>query len=174
MPHRRWLSVVCVLIAAHFTIAYLTLTAPMVPMYPFDDMFARGGPFAFRMLPAMLWSLALRAGPFAHQTWPAVPHPFESAKTSFMALLNFLSIAGAMLVMRRTIRFTCPPWAEWFAPLLGIFAYFDLILPLHRNLWYPYDTLAIFFFALLVDAAYRNRPWLVALALPFAMLNKET
>jgi hypothetical protein len=79
-----------------------------------------------------------------------------------------------MLVIRRTLRSACPPWAEWFAPLLGILAYFDLILPLHRNLWYPYDALAILFFALLIDAAYRNRPWLFALILPFAVLNKET
>ncbi len=174
-PGRRWLPVVCVLIALHFTIAYLTLTTPMVPLMPLDARFAVGGPFAFRMLPAILWSIALRIGQhLPHHAWPALNHPFDSPQSCFMALMSFAGILGAMLVMRRTIRFACPPWAEWFAPLLGILAYFDLILPLHRNLWYPYDALALFFFALLIDAAYRNRPWLFVLALPLAMLNKET
>jgi hypothetical protein len=175
LPRRRWLDLLCLFIAAHFTIAYLTLTTVMVPLIPFTPEFARGGPFAFRMLPAMLWSVALWcAQPFAQHPWPALNPPFQSPQECFIALVTFLSIAGAMLTIRRTIRFSCPAWAEWFAPLLGILAYFDLILPLHRNIWYPYDALAIFFFALLIDAAYRNRPWLFVLALPFAILNKET
>jgi hypothetical protein len=57
---------------------------------------------------------------------------------------------------------------------MGYAAYFDTILVVNRNLYYPYDIAALFFFTLLVYLAYRGRAAAFTLVLIPAVVNKET
>jgi uncharacterized membrane protein len=174
------LSVVCVLLSAHFAIAYNTLTAAMVPFHHYKNMEGDGGPFAYRMLPALLWKIAVvilsplhRRFPRLHM--PYLNRPFTSQEDWFVVILTFASMLGTLIVARRLLRSIDSHWGfEWMALGMGYAAYFDTMLVLNRNLYYPYDVAALFFFTLLVYLAYRNRAIAFTLVLIPAFVNKET
>ena len=174
------LDVVCVLLSAHFAIAYQTLTWAMVPFAPDRALDGHGGPFAYRMLPALLWkACAWALGPL-HARYPRLhpPNlnkPFTSNQEWFIFLLTFASMWGTLQVARRLVRAVdARPGFEWMALAMGYMAYFDTMLVLNRNLYYPYDLPGLFFFTLLTYLAYRGRAALFTLTLAVAMLNKET
>lgn len=174
------LTVVCVLLSAHFAIAYNTLTSAMVPFHTYKDLKGDGGPFAYRMLPALLWKaatvllhpLSLR---FPRLHMPYLNRPFTSQEDWFVVLLTFAAMLGTLLVARRLLRsIDSHRGFEWMALGMGYAAYFDTMLVLNRNLYYPYDVAALFFFTLLVYLAYQGRPVAFTLVLIPAFLNKET
>jgi hypothetical protein len=175
---RRWLTVVCVLLSAHFAIAYSTLTTPMVTLS--DDLASVRGPFAYRMLPTMLWEVTVlllrplhRALPKLHM--PSLNRPFTSDRDWYLVLLTFACMLGTLTVARRLLRAIDGRWGfEWMALGVGYMAYFDSMLVLNRNLSYPYDLTALFLFTVLVYLAYRGRPVAFTLMLAVAMVNKET
>ena len=174
------LTVVCVLLSAHFAIAYNTLTSAMVPFHAYKDLKGEGGPFAYRMLPALLWkTAAVLLSPlhlrFPRLGMPNLNRPFTSQEDWFVVLLTFAAMLGTLLVARRLLRsIDSNRGFEWMALGMGYAAYFDTILVLNRNLYYPYDIAALFFFTLLVYLAYQGRPIAFALVLIPAFVNKET
>jgi hypothetical protein len=174
------LTTVCVLLSAHFAIAYNTLTSAMVPFHVYKDMNGSGGPFAYRMLPALLWKVTAFLLSPLHQRFPRLhmPYlnrPFTSQEDWFVVLLTFAAMLGTLHVARRLLRTINSSWGfEWMALGMGYAAYFDTMLVLNRNLYYPYDVAALFFFTLLVYLAYQNRPIAFALVLIPAFMNKET
>ncbi len=178
--HTGLLNTVCVLLSAHFAIAYQTLTWAMVPFAPERALDGSGGPFAYRMLPVLLWKMLARLiGPlharYPRLHFPLLNRPFESTNEWFVFLLSFGSMLGTLLVARRMMRAVDGrPAFEWMALAMGYMAYFDTMLVLNRNLYYPYDLLGLFFFTTLTYLAYRGRPLVFTLVLVVAMLNKET
>lgn len=174
------LTGVCVLLSAHYSAADLNLTTPEWAFERYRDLQLYVGPFDYRMLPALLWhalSFVLtplyRAHPGLHL--PVLHQPFTSDEGWFLFFLGFFSMLGTLMVARRMLRSINPAWQfEWLALGLGYAAYFDSMLVLNRNLYYPYDTLALFFFTLLVYLAWRGRPVAFCAALAVATLNKET
>ena len=146
------LTAVCVLLSAHFAIAYNTLTSAMVPFHTYKDLDGDGGPFAYRMLPALLWKAAVvLVSPF-HRRFPRLrlPYlnrPFTSQEDWFVVLLTFAAMLGTLLVARRLLRsIDSRRGFEWMALGMGYAAYFDTILVLNRNLYYPYDIAALFLY----------------------------
>ncbi len=176
---RRLLDVVCVLLSVHFAIAYNTLTSPMVA-FAYKELSGQGGAFAYRMLPALLWQATVFLLSPLHRRFPArhLPRlnaPFTSDEGWFVVLLTFAAMLGTLQIARRLLRgIDARPGFEWMALGMAYMAYFDTMLVLNRNLYYPYDLTALFFFMLLVYLAYRDRPGTVTLVLLFAVLNKET
>ena len=174
------LTGVCVLLSAHYSAADLNLTTPELVFQDYKDLQLYIGPFDYRMLPALLWhALAYVLGPLhrAHPRihLPALHQPFTSNEGWFLFFLGFFAMFGTLMVARRMLRSINPAWQfEWLALGLAYAAYFDSMLVLNRNLYYPYDTPALFFFTLLVYLAWRGRPVLFCIALAVAMLNKET
>jgi hypothetical protein len=152
----------------------------MVPFSPYKDLSGAGGPFAYRMLPALLWKAAVflvsplhRRFPMLH--FPRLNAPFTSEEQWFVVLLTFAAMLGTLQIARKLLRAIDPrPGFEWMALGMAYMAYFDTMLVLNRNLYYPYDLTALFFFMLLVYLAYRDRPGAITLVLFFAVLNKET
>ena len=184
--NRLLLNGVCVLLSAHFAIAYNTLTTPMVSFEPAKELNGRGGVFAYRMLPAILWKACVFLLHPVHARFPglhlpALNKPFDSNEAWFMVLLTFCAMLGTLLVARRLLSAIVGAdgqhgrWGfEWMALGMGYAAYFDSALVLKRNLFYPYDVLALFFFMLLVYLAFMGRPLAFTAILVPAMLNKET
>lgn len=178
---RNWsLTAVCVLVSAHFSIAYVTMTHPMVAFPPYAQLDGKNGPFAYRMLPALLWKACLFLFHPIHQYFPhaRLPHlnpPFSSNEDWFVTLLTFFSMLGTLSISRRLLRAIDSRRAfEWLALAMAYAAYFDLILVLNRNLYYPYDLTALFFFTALTFLAYQGRARWFAAVLICAMVNKET
>jgi hypothetical protein len=175
-----WLNVVCVLMSIHFTIAYVTLTRAMVPLQAYEDLSKAGGPFPYRMLVALLWRgcvtlLAPIHSHFPGLHMPALNAPFDSNEDWFVCILTFLAMLGTLTIARRMVRAIDQRWGmEWIALGIGYCAYFDTMLVLNRNLYYPYDILALFFFTALTYLAYIGRPIAFAFVLVPAMVNKET
>lgn len=179
-PRQHLLTAVCVLLSAHFAIAYNTLTWPMVTFDGYKDLNGHNGPFAYRMFPALLWKTVVFALTPLHRRFPrlhmpTLNRPFSSNEDWFVVLLTFAAILGTLLIARRLLRRIDAHWGfEWMALGVGYAAYFDTMLVLNRNLYYPYDILAVFFFMLLLYLAYCDRPAAFMLVLIPAMLNKET
>ena len=179
-PRQHLLTAVCVLLSAHFAIAYNTLTWAMVPFDGYKDLNGHSGPFAYRMLPALLWKAVVFALAPLHKRFPRLHmpnlnRPFTSNEDWFVVLLTFTAILGTLFIARRLLRRIDTHWGfEWMALGMGYAAYFDTILVLNRNLYYPYDIAAVFFFMLLVYLAYSDRPAAFTLVLIPAVLNKET
>lgn len=174
---KPWLTALCFLVPAHFTVAYLTMTQPMVPFGNVAGLQPKGTPFDYRMLPAMLWQALLHLAAWSHIHWhlPALNPPFTSNQSWFVALLTYGSLTGAVFAMRSLLRTQdASGRLEWLALLLPLMAYFDLLLVLNRSLYYPYDLTALLLFTLLISAAFRNQVWLLAVLLIPSMLNKET
>ena len=177
---RYLLNSVCVLMSAHFALAYNSQTSPMVPFGHYKELDGSGGPFAYRMLPALLWKAGVWVfGPISHRFsrfhFPNLNKPLSSSEDWFMVLLTFAAMLGTLLIARRLLRLIDGrPGFEWMALGMGYAAYFDTVLVLNRNLFYPYDVSATFFFMLLVYFAYKGRPVAFSGALLLAMLNKET
>ncbi len=152
----------------------------MVSFDLYKDLNGKGGPFAYRMLPALLWKLCVFVLQPLHARYPGLHmpvfnEPFSSDEDWFVAGLTFFSMLGTLLVGRRLLRTIDRRWGfEWMVLGLGYAAYFDTILVLNRNLYYPYDLLALFLFSLLIYLAYRDRMVLFTVVLTVAMLNKET
>jgi hypothetical protein len=184
MPHlsgnskRHLLDVLCLLVSANFATAYNTLTTPMVPFSPYKDL-NQGGSL-LRMLPALLWQALYRIFHPIHLRHPGfhlpmLQRPFDTYEDWFKVLLSFFALLGTLTIARRMLRAINASWGfEWMALGMALALYFDTILVLNRNLWYPYDTLALFFFTLLVYLAFQDRPFAFTVALIPAMLNKET
>ena len=176
----RLLTCVSVLLAAHFAMAYNSLTTAMVSFGPYKELRGDGGPFAYRMLPALIWKACVFVVGPVHRLlprlrFPNLNKPLASNEDWFMVLLTFFAMLGTLTMARRLLRtIDGRPGFEWMALGMGYVAYFDTVLVLNRNLFYPYDVLALFFFTLLVYLAYVGRPVLFTLALMAAMLNKET
>lgn len=179
----RLLTVICLLFSAHFAIAYETLTVPMVPFDPHRNLVGDGGPFAYRMLPLLVWrACAFLIRPlvaiFPRLRWPILHRPFASNEEWFIVLLTFLAMFGTLQSSRRLLRSIAggsrAEAFEWIALGMVYAAYFNTILVLNRNLYYPYDILALFLFTWLVELAYRQRPAGFLVVLVVAMLNKET
>jgi hypothetical protein len=178
--HQRLLSLVCVLMSAHFAIAYTTLSSAMVPFHGYNELNGGGGAFAYRMLPALLWKLTVfLVAPLArrhpHLHMPLLNPPFTTDESWFVVLLTFAAMLGTLTIARWLMRcIDSRPAMEWLALGIGYAAYFDTILVLNRNLYYPYDITALFFFTWLVYLAWQGRAIGFALVLLFAVLNKET
>ena len=176
---RRLLDLLCVLVAANFATAYNTLTTRMVTFSPYKDL-NHGGGIILRMLPALIWQSFYRTFHPIHLHHPAfrlpmLQKPFDSYENWFTVLLSFFSLLGTLTVARRMLRTIDQRWGfEWIALGMALAAYFDTILVLNRNLWYPYDLPALFFFTLLVYLAWQDRPVAFILFLIPAVLNKET
>lgn len=169
----RLLSVVILLLSLHFAIAYRTMTADMVSFATRVD--PSKGLFAYRMLPTLLWEACAYIVRPLHLHWPRLQPPFTSDVNWFIVLLTFASMLGTLFVGRGLIAsITSRPQMQWLTLGLGYAAYFDYILVLNRNVYYPYDILGLFLFSLLVYLAWLGRPVLFALLFPFAFLNKET
>jgi len=175
---RRWLTVVCVLLSAHFTVAYNTLT---VVMFSFQRAISLNNtPLDYRLLTVLIYQAfmflvsPLRAHhPTLHL--PYLNYPFSSDLQWFICVLTFVGMFATLMVTRRLLRVIDGHWAfEWLALAMVYMAYFDTILVLNRNLYYPYDILALFFFTLLVYLAYIDQPVWIAILLVPAILNKET
>ncbi len=152
----------------------------MVSFHTYKDLKGDGGPFAYRMLPALLWKATVVLGSPLHRRLPRLhmPHlnrPFTSEEDWFVVLLTFAAMLGTLLVARRLLRsIHSQRGFEWMALGMGYAAYFDTILVVNRNLYYPYDIAALFFFTLLVYLAYRGRAAAFTLVLIPAVVNKET
>lgn len=177
---QRLLTAVCVLLSAHFAIAYNTLTLAMVPFDGYKDLNGRSGPFAYRMLPALLWKAVVFALAPLHRRFPrlhmpSLNRPFTSNEDWFVVLLTFAAMLGTLLIARRLLRRINAHWGfEWMALGMGYAAYCDTMVVLNRNLYHPYNITAVFFFMLLVYLAYSDRPAAFTLVLIPAALNKET
>ena len=109
VPRQRLLTIVCLLLSAHFAIAYSTLTTQMVSFHSYKNMTGEGGPFAYRMLPALLWKLLSFILRPVHHHLPLLhmPHlnpPFTSDEDWFVVLLTFASILGTLFMARRLLR----------------------------------------------------------------------
>ncbi len=152
----------------------------MVSFDSYKELGGRGGPFAYRMLPALLWkAVVFLLSPvrdrFPGLHMPYLNPPFTSDEAWFVTLLTFAGMFGTLIVARRLLRCIDSRWGfEWMALGMGYAAYFDTILVLNRNLYYPYDIAALFFFTLLVYLAFRGRPIVFTLVLIPAVINKET
>jgi hypothetical protein len=152
----------------------------MVAFGPYKDINHLRGPFAFRMLPAMVWKFVAYVAARLHRGFPRLhlPQlnpPFDSYDNWFLVFLTFGAMLGTLFVARRLVRdIGGRGGAEWLALGMAYAAYFDTILVLNRNLFYPYDVTALFFFTALSYLAYRGKPLSFALLLLPAMLNKET
>lgn len=152
----------------------------MVAFGPYKEIDHLRGPFAFRLLPAILWKLVANVATYLHRALPMVhlPQlnpPFDSYENWFLVILTFAAMLGTLSVARRLVReIDGRSGTEWLALGMAYAAYFDTILVLNRNLFYPYDLTALFFFTTLSYLAYRGRPLGFALVLVPAMLNKET
>src|SRR5271170_6086982 len=77
------LTILCILLSVHFSIAYVTLTLPMVSFHGHNDLVGQGGTFAYRMLPTILWKLMVfvLAPVRGRFTWLHMPYlnaPFRS------------------------------------------------------------------------------------------------
>lgn len=178
--NRRILDVLCVFLSAHFAIAYLTLTRPMVDFGTYKNIDQLRGPFAFRLLPALIWKWVVIVAAFVHRCLPRLhlPQlnaPFDSNEDWFLFFLTFAALLGTLSIARRLAReIDKTEGFEWLAVGMAYAAYFDTILVLNRNLFYPYDLAALFFFTALSYLAYRERALAFALVLVPAMVNKET
>jgi hypothetical protein len=106
---------------------------------------------------------------------PYLNRPFTSDEDWFVLLLTFAAMLGTLLVARHLLRsINAHRGFEWMALGMGYAAYFDTMLVLNRNLYYPYDIAALFFFTLLVYLAYQGRSIAFTLVLIPAFVNKET
>jgi hypothetical protein len=179
----RLLNVFFVLISAHFAICHVTKTNLLFTFARYKRLDSRMEIYETRMLPAVLWRLCNHVYAPLHSRFPwihvPILHPpFDSGDNWFQVLLSFVAMLGTLLVARRLVRAVIgpdgDPALEWLALGMAYAAYFDTSLILIRNLFYPYDIPALFFFTLLILFAVQNRPVLFTLTLIPAMLNKET
>jgi hypothetical protein len=179
----RLLNVFFVLISAHFAIAHVTKTALLFTFARYKRLDSHMEIYETRMLPALIWRLCNRIyvplhARFAWMHVPIMHPPFDSGDNWFQVLLSFVAMLGTLLVARRLVRAVIGPEGdpalEWLALGMAYAAYFDTSLILIRNLFYPYDIPALFFFTLLILFAVKDRPVLFTLTLIPAMLNKET
>src|SRR4051794_12177889 len=97
---RRWLSVVCVLLSIHFSIAYATLTKPMISFHAYRSL-SGGGPFSYRMLVALVWrACCLLVAPlharFPSLRMPVLNPPFTTNEDWFVVILTFVSMLGTL------------------------------------------------------------------------------
>ncbi|MBS1798807.1 MAG: hypothetical protein JSS95_03180 [Acidobacteria bacterium] len=110
-----------------------------------------------------------------HLFLPRLNAPFDSNDNWFLFFLTFAALLGTLSIARRLARdIGKSEGFEWLALGMAYAAYFDTILVLNRNLFYPYDLTALFFFTALSYLAYRGRALAFALVLVPAMINKET
>ncbi|HEY0758787.1 MAG TPA: hypothetical protein VGD59_05985 [Acidisarcina sp.] len=177
---RHLLTIVTILMSAHYSAADLNLTTPEFDWDDYTHLRLHVGPFDYRMLPALIWRLlAWLLGPLHRShpglNMPMLHQPFLGNRGWFLFLLGFFFMLATLTVARGLLQTINPAWQfGWLALSLGYIAYFDTALVLNRNLYYPYDVPALFFFTLLVSLAWRDRPLLFTLVLAVATLNKET
>src|SRR5947209_602113 len=114
------------------------------------------------MLVALVWRacwllLAPLHARFPSLHMPVLNAPFTSDEDWFVVILTFVSMLGTLAVARKIARAVDQnDGMEWIALGIGYAAYFDTILVLNRNLYYPYDIPALFFFTALTYLAYRG------------------
>jgi hypothetical protein len=161
-------------ISLHFSLGYLKTTTQMVKLDPYLRLDV-DTPFRYRILPALIYQgyryLIERLG----VSPPSLNPPLNSPGNWYMILLATASLVGATYVLANAIQHVVDAVEyRWLALLLPFCCYFNYVLVLNRNVFYPYDLPALFFFTLLTYLALIGRYWLFALAFVPAVLTKET
>jgi hypothetical protein len=165
---------VTVAISFHFALSYLRLTTPMLQLEPYLHMQVET-PFRYRILPVFLYRAFVWGTAHLHIHLPSLNPPVDSPDNWFMMLLAAASMIGSVYFTVRAIeRITGTSRYLWMALAQILCAYFDYTLVLNRNLFYPYDLPALFFFSALTYFAVTGDYWLFTLTFIPAELTKET
>lgn len=167
------------LVTSHFSLAYISETAPFLPL----DAFAAGRvsqPFQERALTA--WMLrgasrfdSLQFEALLHRMLPALGPAFNQAML-VLFLAAWLSIMASILLTRASLtRLTgdaiFSSWAAFLVPYMGYFTY---ILNFGPHFLLPYDLPSLCFFCAGLNLVIARQPLVLVPLIALATLNRET
>lgn len=179
-PRARWIFVLAlVLVTSHFSLAYISETAPFLQLRAFAAGLA---PQPFQERALMAWLLR-GTGSFdsphleamLHRLLPALGTAFNET-TLVLLLVAWFSMAASILLTRASlIKLTGDAiFSSWAAFLVPYMAYFTYILNFGPHFLLPYDLPSLFFFCAGFYLLLMRRPLVLIPLIAIATLNRET
>jgi hypothetical protein len=168
-----------ILVASHFSLAYISEAAPFLSLRAFAAGLAPQ-PFQERALTAWILRGANRFDSpqfeaALHRLLPAMGDAFNET-TLVLLIIAWISMAASIVVTRETLlKLTGDALlSSWAAFLVPYMAYFTYILNFGPHFLLPYDLPSLFFFCAGLYLLVMRRPLLLVPLIAIATLNRET
>jgi hypothetical protein len=168
-----------ILVASHFSLAYISEAAPFLSLRAFAAGLAPQ-PFQERALTAWVLRGANRFDSpqfeaALHRLLPAMGDAFNET-TLVLLIIAWVSMAASIVITRETLlKLTGDAlFSSWGAFLVPYMAYFTYILNFGPHFLLPYDLPSLFFFCAGLYLLMMRRPLLLVPLIAVATLNRET
>jgi hypothetical protein len=168
-----------ILVASHFSLAYISEAAPFLSLRAFAAGVAPQ-PFQERALTAWMLRSANRFDSpqfeaALHRLLPAMGEAFNET-TLVLLIIAWISMAASIVITRETLlKLTGDAlFSSWAAFLVPYMAYFTYILNFGPHFLLPYDQPSLFFFCAGLYLLVIQRPLLLVPLIAVATLNRET
>jgi hypothetical protein len=178
-PQRITFLAALILVASHFSLAYISEAAPFLSLRAFAAGLAPQ-PFQERALTAWVLRGANRFDSpqfeaALHRLLPAMGDAFNET-TLVLLIIAWISMAASIVITRETLlKLTGDAlFSSWAAFLVPYMAYFTYILNFGPHFLLPYDLPSLFFFCAGLYLLVMRRPLLLVPLIAVATLNRET